>query len=616
MKNRKRLASLLSWGVVVVGWIAMIVSLFVIKPFHWGWIHLILLASLLFITEYFPFPQDGGRVTAHFPLLFTLCFLYSPGVAGLVFVDVLLLVAWLRRQSFSRALFRSGYTLVGLISAYLVLIEVVPLLMPGVSTLSVMIGKLAVFAVVYELVSKGLRDVLERAGNSRYSRWWYRGGLEPALMIGTFLYSAGIILMGDQGRDTDPLSIAFFFSPLVAFSVLSNVIARLARQKRKMELLFSITTGINRSLDLREVMNKTLMLLSDVVHYSYGIVYLLRDDKLIPEVVSGEGEVDDLKQPLPLSKGLSGWVAEQAEPVRVIDVWRDPRCQGEPVVEKGVQSLLVVPLVLDGHVMGVITLGKDETHGFEEMDLSFLAVLASQAVIAMRNARLVQERERRILAEERNRMAREIHDGLAQSVAGVLMKTETAIRLIDTQPQQVKQWLLECRSKLRESLKEIRYSITALRPSPAVQAGLLPALEKRVSDHQSETGQESTIQVKGTPFSLPPQVEEGIYKVCHEALNNAAKHAQAERVRVVLRYTDSEVWLVVQDDGIGFSLGQAVAKAEANNRYGITGMNERAQQLGAVLQFITSPGRGTRVVMKVPVKKEEEQNHAHQSVTG
>lgn len=113
------------------------------------------------------------------------------------------------------------------------------------------------------------------------------------------------------------------------------MIARLARQKRKMELLFSITMGINRSLDLREVMNKTLMLLTDVVHYSYGIVYLLRDDRLIPEVVSGEGEVDDLKQPIPLSRGLSGWVAEQAEPVRVIDARRDPRCQKEPMVEKG-----------------------------------------------------------------------------------------------------------------------------------------------------------------------------------------------------------------------------------------------------------------------------------------
>ncbi len=613
MDNRKRLASLLCWMVVAVGWVAMIVSLTMVPPFHRGWIHLILLTSLLFITEYFPFP--GGRVTAHFPLLLTLCFLYSPGVAGLIFVDVLLLVTWLRRQSFSRTLFRTGYTLIGLVSAYLVLMYVVPHL-PGVSTLSVKIGKLAIFAVVYELVSKGLRDGLERLGNPRYSRWWHRGGLEPALMIGTFLYSAAILLMGNQGRDTDPLSIALFFSPLVAFAVLSNVIAHLTRQKRKMELLFSITTGINRCLDLREVMNKTLTLLSRVVKYSYGIVYLLKDDRLIPEVVSGEGEIEDLKSPLPLSKGLSGWVAKQAEPVRVADVWRDARCREEPVVAKGVQSLLVVPLVLDGKVIGVITLGEDETHGFEEMDLFFLAVLASQVVIAIRNARLVEERERRILAEERNRMAREIHDGLAQSVAGVLMKTETAVRLFDTQPQQVKQWLEECRAKLRESLKEIRYSITALRPSPAVQAGLIAALEKRVSDHQSETDQESTMQVKGTPISLPPQVEEGIYKVCHEALNNAAKHSQAKRVRVVLRYTESEVWLVVQDDGIGFSLGQAVAKAEANNRYGITGMNERAQQLGAVLQFITSPGRGTRVVMKVMVKKEEEQNHAHQSVTG
>lgn len=207
------MASLLRWGVTAVGWIAMIISLFVVPPFYWGWIHLILLACLLFITEYFPFPQDGGRVTAHFPLLFTLCFLYSPGVAGLIFVDVLLLVTWLRRQSFSRALFRTGYTLIGLISAYLVLIEGVPFLLPGVSTVSVMIGKLAVFAVVYELVSKGIRDILERAANPRYNRWWWRGGLEPALMIGTSLYSAGIILMGNRGATRPPCPSPFSSPP-------------------------------------------------------------------------------------------------------------------------------------------------------------------------------------------------------------------------------------------------------------------------------------------------------------------------------------------------------------------------------------------------------------------
>ena len=158
-------------------------------------------------------------------------------------------------------------------------------------------------------------------------------------------------------------------------------------------------------------------------------------------------------------------------------------CREEPVVAKGVQSLLVVPLVLDGKVIGVITLGEDETHGFEEMDLGFFPRRAGQPVaIAIRNARLVEERERRILAEERNRGWPGVRRRAGQSVAGVLMKRRTAVRLFDTQPQQVKQWLEECRAKLWERLKVESAIDHRVRPSPAVsKAGSIAALEKRVS---------------------------------------------------------------------------------------------------------------------------------------
>ena len=175
------------------------------------------------------------------------------------------LVTWLRRQSFSRALFRTGYTLVGLISAYLVLIEVVPLLMSGVSTLSVMIGKLAVFTVVYELVSgSGTlwngRGIPGTAGGGTGEVW-------------SLLDDRDFSVQRRHHPDGGPGARHGSSVHCLLLFPLGRLLRFVQRNrppgptKRKMELLFSITTGINRSLDLREVMNKTLLLLSDVVHY-------------------------------------------------------------------------------------------------------------------------------------------------------------------------------------------------------------------------------------------------------------------------------------------------------------------------------------------------------------
>src|SRR5207249_3361369 len=104
------------------------------------------------------------------------------------------------------------------------------------------------------------------------------------------------------------LGIAFFFAPLAGFAVLLNIIARLKRQQQKMELLFVIATRINQTLDLRKVMKETLIPLSKVIDYTYGVVYLLRDGLLYPEVFAGEETLKVKHRPLPLNRGLSGWV--------------------------------------------------------------------------------------------------------------------------------------------------------------------------------------------------------------------------------------------------------------------------------------------------------------------
>ncbi|MFC4078417.1 GAF domain-containing sensor histidine kinase [Salinithrix halophila] len=613
MKWKLWLEQICRWFVVFSAWILAFYSLFHPTASGWTLLHLFTLAALLLVTEFFPYPGHDGRVTVHFPFLFTLATMFSPGIAGFVYMVIVLPVTWLRKHSLTRAAFRTGYTIFALFSVQFFLDAIGQSLFENGGVwvpVFVLLGCVA----VYELTSKGLRDGVEMMRpRPRANRLWVNNWL---LETGIALFSWGYVCayygMLHQGRETDPLAFLFFFTPLTAFAVLSNVFARLLRKKRKLELLFLLTRNINKNLKLNKVMEHTLLPLSKVIRFSFGVVYLVKNGRLSPAVTAGDFPKHLRRQSQPLNRGLSGWAASHARPALVHHAKMDPRCQKDRADFEDVRSLLAVPLEMDGEVLGVITLGKTERGGFEEADLTFLQVLASQTVIAIRNARLVEERERRVVAEERNRLARDIHDGIAQSFAGVLMKVESSLKVYDTQPDKVKEWLEESRAKLREGLKEVRYSITALRPSPAQKIGLIPALNRRVEAFQNETGAEAVFEAEGEKIPLRCETEETIYMVCHEALSNAAKHAKANEVKVTLVFEPEEVRLVVQDDGVGFSLARAVYKAEAQKRYGIVGMNERAQNLKAALQFDSEEGVGTTVTLSIPIGEEEEAAvHAH-----
>jgi signal transduction histidine kinase len=618
MKRKLGLERVSRWLVVFAAWSWAVVSFLYQGDSHWSVFHLLTLTFLLLMTEFFPLPGHEGRVTVHFPFLFAISTMYSTGVAGIVYTVIVLSVTWILKHSLIRAAFRTGYTILGLVA--------VQLFLDGIGNGWMNLGGLAgptltvaVSIFLYEGVSKGIRDGIEylRPRPRKALLWINNWRLELGSALLSFLYCLAYFVVLHQGRDTDSWIFLFFFTPLAAFAVLSHVIARLIRKERKLKLLFLLATHINKDLNLKKVLKQTLHPLSKVIHYHYGIGYLLRDGRLYPAVAAGDVPEALKRQSQPLNRGLNGWVASHGLPALVHHAHTDPRCQSDLEDNEEIRSLLAVPLEMDGEVLGVITLGKNEERGFEEVDLHFLQVLASQTVVAIKNARLIEERERRLVAEERNRLAREIHDGIAQSFAGVLMKLESSRKAFDTQPEQVKAWLEESEEKLRHGLKEVRHSITTLRPSPAAQIGLIPALTRRVEALEHEANVKGSFVCEGEQVPLDAEVGEAIYMVCHEALSNAAKHAQASRVDVTLTYDVDEVRLTVEDDGVGFSLANAVYKAEAQKRYGIVGMNERAQQLGAALHFDSEEGKGTRIVLTIPTGKEEEAAvHAHTSAFG
>ena len=249
------------------------------------------------------------------------------GFAGIVYTAIVLAVTLIKKHSLYRAAFRTGYTILGLFGIQLFLSEVGTdwinqggITMPFLAT--------AGSVLVYETISKGVRDVIEliRPHPRRSRLWWANWQLESGAALLSLIYSLAYYGMLHEGRETDSLALLFFYAPLAAFAVLSNVIVRLARKEQKLKLLFVLATEINRNLDLRKVMEKTILPLSKVIPYNRGFFYLLKNGRLYPAVTAGEVPEHLKKWQPPLNQGISGWVAAHGVPAMIHHAGRDPRC--------------------------------------------------------------------------------------------------------------------------------------------------------------------------------------------------------------------------------------------------------------------------------------------------
>jgi len=208
-----------------------------------------------------------------------------------------------------------------------------------------------------------------------------------------------------------------------------------------------------------------------------------------------------------------------------------------------------------------------------------------------------EEKQVTIVLEERTRIAREIHDTLAQGFTGVVIQLEVAEDALSDDPEEARAHLLRARELARESLTEARRSVWHLRP-PALERGdLVSALASLVA----ELAHESTVEIEfshhGVPPRLAPDTESNLMRLCQEALTNARRHARAGSIRVELVFGSRQVELRVEDDGQGFDPSQP----SHPDGFGFLSMTERAERMGGQLIIDSQPGQGTRVVVLVPV---------------
>jgi len=207
------------------------------------------------------------------------------------------------------------------------------------------------------------------------------------------------------------------------------------------------------------------------------------------------------------------------------------------------------------------------------------------------------------VTEERNRLAQEIHDGLAQTLASSLLRIDFCERLLDDNPKKVKKELLALRKMLAKGIKATRHVIFDLRLPKFHRTGFVTVLRKYLEEFRRKTGIAATLNLK-VEESLPMKIQVGTYRIIREVMNNIRKHAKAKNVDLRLRTDKNRILrLIVKDDGKGFDLNRALAYSKYAKSFGLMGMEEQAKLLGGTFAVETEKGQGTKIKVKVPLEE-------------
>jgi len=381
----------------------------------------------------------------------------------------------------------------------------------------------------------------------------------------------------------------------------------IARQLQIERCVCEVVEEITSELELDRVIPKVMQIAERLVGADGGVVALWDEERnvitypylhnlpqALAEVTVSEGE------------GLSGEVMNTGRPI-VIDNYQTYAKAVPAFVQAGLTSVVAVPIVSGVRTFGALSLFSiNETKKFSDRDVTILTAIGRQAGIAIENAYLYENMRfyaRRIThaqENERQRIARELHDDTIQSLIVLSRRLETLAASDERLPEAITQGIKELRELTGGVIQRVRRFSQDLRPSILDDLGLLPALEELTTDLNRQAGLQAEFQVLGTKRRLSSEVELTLFRIAQEALNNVRKHAQATRVVLTVEFINGAVQMTVQDDGKGFIPPKLTEHLVAVGKLGLLGMYERARLIGGMLTVESAPGQGTRVIVKVP----------------
>lgn len=398
----------------------------------------------------------------------------------------------------------------------------------------------------------------------------------------------------------------------VAFTVgwwftrrLEHVQRQAEQHRERLHALHEASLSLTAELSQEAILQEVVDLSRRLVRARYGALGVLDEDGNIQSLITSGMTREERARigSLPQGRGLLGAVLQEKRPIRVADVQKDPRAVGFPPHHPPMKSFLGVPVVSKGRVLGNLYLADKENGGeFSAEDEELLTMFATQAAIAIENARLYAQVRTLATLAERERIAREMHDGLAQVLTYVNTKSLAVRELLHRGDLETAQTELEQLAETaREVYADVREAILGLRTTIGQGRSFFPALQGYLQRFTEQCGVQVELIITPSPEAFPfsPESEIQLLRIVQEALTNVRKHAHATRAWV--RFVADGSWAIVtiEDNGHGFDPDRP--RRSPWPCFGLQTMLERAEAVGGVLSVESRPGEGTRITARIPL---------------
>lgn len=374
----------------------------------------------------------------------------------------------------------------------------------------------------------------------------------------------------------------------------------LTRRSEDLALLNDIASVLTASLELDEILNKTLAVVMNYIKVEAGEIFLLEDDKETLRMVLHRGQAAEAfwsRTRIRIGEGVVGAVAKSGQRRITTDLSQESGYTRPAVVQAGFRQVAYLPMKSGENLMGVMSVATRSPEPLDERGLQLLGAVANWAGLAIENARLHQNVKHMAVLEERDRIGMDLHDGIIQSVYAVGLSLENALHTIDEDTDLAKLRIKESINGLNQAIRDIRAYILDLRPRQMGDDGLMNGLRRLATEYRANTFSEVVLKGPENGLeTLPASNALALFHICQEALANAAKHAAAEHVEVSVWITSERVVMEVHDNGKGF----AVEKMSTTIGHGLSNMQTRAHAVGGDVDISSSPGEGTTVLAWVP----------------
>ncbi|MGH2593704.1 MAG: histidine kinase [Anaerolineae bacterium] len=374
---------------------------------------------------------------------------------------------------------------------------------------------------------------------------------------------------------------------------------KLLRRNRELSILNAIAEALNRSVDLDQALENALRLVAELLDLRAGWVWLLDEVTGEPYLAAAQflppGLANEPERMTGSCYCLDTFVQGDLTGAANVNVVTCSRLKSLVDGTDGLRYHASIPIYSHTDKLGVLNVASTDWRELDPDDLRLLYTVGYQLGIAVERSRLYARSARLAKIEERNRLAREIHDTLAQGLTAISLQLESADALIDDSPARAKESLRKALDLARTNLEEARRSVLDLRAAPLLDRSLPDAIRALAERVERDHGLSIEVRAQGDVDRLPARLEAGAYRIVQEALHNVVRHAAARQVLVDVSRAEGRVRVLIQDDGRGFD------PPAASQGFGLIGMRERARLLGGVLEVDSAPGRGTRIALEVPV---------------